>query len=585
MANDTGVKSVMVEFNRPGGSGGSFQIGTRYIRTAGFEIDTNEPTVGISYEDFILSSHALRYSGGTPEEVQHAIQTFQDEAARMFDGIPLEENGLTQIDLVTGAAELWAFPFEAFAFTKPGVVLTRRIRGNFIEDAPWPAVPKILFAHAAVGSDLKQQLVDDHVAALKKALHPWTGGDPDAKTLEKFLVVKEVRTLEQLQAARQEQPFTHIHILGHGILVPFKGPLKAWGMRFGVVGSKGVPPADIAKTLAPIKALPVVVTIAACDSGNQADSALASYSLAQELHRLRVPVVVASQLPLTMPGSVVLTDHFYEPLLLGEDVRKALFAALQALHEAKANAHHDWLSVVAYVRLPETYARVLGRVSLEMALAMFRAARDHADRAIQQRNPNALMVVEELVRARIQDLEELLPNLKEDKDRLECQGLLGSGYKRLAEVLFLRGHSTADQRQELEKALQYYGAAFTASPNMHWQGVQQLALQAALHGEVDPLDYAIVRRVAQRAAEADPKDYWARGTLAELQLLAAFAKQPQDLVAAEKAIGEFKLHVKKREDIDSARFQFERYVGWWIPANEFKTDLGVHAKELAALLA
>ena len=105
-----------------------------------------------------------------------------------------------------------------------------------------------------------------------------------------------------------------------------------------------------------------------------------NYSLAQELHRLGVPVVVASQLPLTMAGSVVMARVFYRYLLEGDDVRRALHAARVALRD-DANAGHDWLSLVGYVRLPpEGYARHLAEFGLRAELGMLDAQQKRADR-------------------------------------------------------------------------------------------------------------------------------------------------------------------------------------------------------------
>lgn len=587
MAQRPGVKSVMVEFNRFGEEGDILQKGTSYIRTTGDDKPACEIKVGLGYREFVRHFYALRYPKGVKaEDVDAALKTLEIEAGNMLGELPVDAEETVQIDLVASAAELWAFPFEAYSRTKRGVVLTRRIRGNFGEHATWPPVPKILFVHAAVGADLKRELVDEHVAALKQALHPWTGG---ADPTNKVLFVRELYSLPNLEKARSEATFTHIHLLAHGIPVDALDgpPLKDWGLRLGPPGTKGTHPKMIADALARRDGvpLPVAVTVASCDSANQSDSAAASWSLAQELHRLGIPVVVASQLPLTTHGSVLLTKHFYEPLLRGEDVRNALDDVRSALHDDK-DAAHDWLSVVAYVRLPETYDDHLDKVALKMELAMLRAAQRRADEVIKQNNLAALKDVEQRVRDRIASLEIRLRDLQDEKDRLECQGLLASAHKRLAELLFLAGRDPAEQRQALETSLKHYSDAFQSNLNMHWQGVQKLSLQAVLHGAFDdPLDYAIVMRGARASLKNDEKDYWPLGTIAELHLLAAFAGQPVDLDQARAAIERFKeLADGKDDDIDSTRRQIVRYVGWWTPRNGFKTDLAEHASALAALL-
>ena len=60
----------------------------------------------------------------------------------------------------------------------------------------------------------------------------------------------------------------------------------AMGLRLGFPEEAGVPPEDIAKVLALDAGVPLVVTLAACDSANQTELTFTNYSLAQELHRL-----------------------------------------------------------------------------------------------------------------------------------------------------------------------------------------------------------------------------------------------------------------------------------------------------------
>ena len=154
--------------------------------------------------------------------------------------------------------------------------------------------------------------------------------------------------------------------------------LTIWGLRLGYEGEHGVPPADVAEALRREKGRPFVVTLAACDSANQVGAVFAVQSVAQELHRCRVPVV-GSQLPLTKTGSLVLVRAFYERLLRGADVRAALHAARVRLR-ADAEAHHGWLSLVGYVRLPpETYAEHLAEVGVRMELRLLDTAQKRAD--------------------------------------------------------------------------------------------------------------------------------------------------------------------------------------------------------------
>lgn len=580
MAKRHGVKSVMVELNRFGEPGAVLQRGTRYIRTSGYDVPACEIEVGISYRDFERSLNTLRYVGATAQEVSDALDTFEREADKMLGDVPEETEKTIQIDLVTGASELWAFPFEACMRAKR-VVLTRRIRGNCHEHVEWPSVPKVLFVHAAISADLPRELIDEHIAGLQDALRPWMDG---ADPIGKLLFVKEIYSLKNLEQARKGD-YTHIHLLAHGISVPVRLESPVWGIRLGPVGAEGVHPDEIAAALSPQNGLPVTITVASCDSANQANAATASWSVAQELHRRGVPVVIASQLPLTTCGSVLLAKHFYEPLLCGEDVRIALDKVREALRN-DPEACHDWLSLVTYVRLPENYEEHLDQVALKMELAMLRAAQRHADEVIRGKDdPSALVEIERRIQKRIDSLATRLQLLKEGKDRLECQGLLASAYKRLAELLFLGKRAHAEQRQALQTALEHYGEAFKSNLHMHWQGVQLLALQAVLHGSVDPIDYAIVMRGAKLSAERDPTDYWPLGTIAELYLIAAIAGLQTNQDEARAALENFKrLAAGNPEAIDTTRRQLRRYVDWWTKANGFQTDLAEQGAALAAFL-
>jgi hypothetical protein len=571
-----GVKSVMVEFNRFGEAGDTFQKGNAYIRTT--PDDRSEIKLGLGYREFNRALYKLRYRGVTQADADAAVETLAREADAIFAGLALPSGtGTLQLEVITNAAELWAFPFEAFARKEDDVVVTRRVRGAFAQRSEWPPVPKILFVHAAIDeSDFPASLVRQHVEALSEALRPWA-----SEPRKELLFVEEVYSLPDLQRVRAGD-YTHIHLLAHGIPVDALDgpPFKDWGVRLGRARTPGVHPAAIADVLAPRKDLPVVVTIATCDSANQSDSAAESYSLAHILHHDGVPVVVASQLPLTMAGSVVLTREFYTPVLQGGDVREALHRARTALR-ADRNAKHDWMSTVAYVRLAETYGDQRDRVALKMEIAMLREAHDRMDAALRAKDAAALAEVETSIRARITTLAEREPNIADDDDHLECRGLLANAYKRLAELLFLANRDPEEQLASLRTALGHYKAAFQSDLNKHWQGVQMLALQAVLDGAFDATDYAIVLRAAQN----DTKDYWHLGTLAELYLLSGFAQKPYDILAATAAVQEFRnLCAGNVDHVDSTRRQLLRYTNWWTPGNQFKTNLGTEAAALAALL-
>src|SRR5262245_7703365 len=243
MATHGDIRCVTIEFLRFGGEEAILGKGNRYIRTAGYDETVSEIEAGLSQKDFIRNLARLRYRKGTePEQANEARKFLATHAANFLpDTLLSSGNGLLQIDVVTKAAELWAFPFEAWLAEHPekldhpdeGVVITRRIRGDFSADSPpWPDIPKVLFVHAPVASDLEQSLIDQHTAALCTALGPWAaGGDPIKKGL---LTVREVWSEEDLKDAVKVQLYSVIHILAHGAEV--RGDVaedRVWGLRLG----------------------------------------------------------------------------------------------------------------------------------------------------------------------------------------------------------------------------------------------------------------------------------------------------------------------------------------------------------------
>lgn len=590
MSNAAHVRPVTVEFHRLGGVARPLEEGDQYIRTTGWDEPAAVTRVGIGHRDFLKNMNRLRYTGATPAQVSEALERLSAVAAQMLpDTPPAFGDETVQLDLVMGAAELWAFPFEAccrggmptFANGQRRVLLTRRIRGEFGEAMPWPATPRVLFVHAPVAADLEKELVEGHIAALEQALRPWKRGNKEDAAL---LTILPVYALADLVQARANQKFTHIHILAHGQGIPDPDvPQEShWGLRLGSPGTPADEPERLADALKPRAGLPVVVTVAACDSGNQADPTLPTRSLAQELHLRGVPLVVASQLPLTKPGSTLLARHFYEPLLRGEDARQALHEVRVTLH-GSPEAGHDWVSLVTYLRLPEGYAAHLEEVGLRTELALLDVAQRRADTLSRDGGTvEQYMEVEDLVRDRIASLERRFRELQTHKAALrhECQGLLASAHKRRAELLFMVAALGGDQaperleasRRALDASLEHYRASFHSSIDRHWEGVQQLALEAALRGLIPPSDWTTVLRGAELSRDRSEKEIWALGTLAEVHLLAPFAGRARDLGPARDALALLKARALAAADefpIASTRRQLARYVEWWTKANDF----------------
>ena len=598
------IRPVMVELHRFG-TADALRAPGSYILTTGFDDPAEEINFSLSARDFKSSLTDLRYAKRSTAVAGKAIARLSQEASRVVKNVAVMPGEIVQIDFVAGANELWAFPFEAclnegvpmFANAERAVVFTRRVRGRFVDQKfVWPAQPSVLFAHAAIDFDLKADLIERHTKALEAALEPWAAGK---KIDEKLLVVKElgsVDDLTKLLAERRADPkksdFTHVHLLAHGKAYRDEAIREdAWGTRLGKKDAPAVKPLELAKLLEPVNGLPVVVTLASCDSANAEDSAMGNDSVAQELHRCGVPVVVGSQLPLTQEGSVLLAEHFYAPLMLGEDVRVALHTARTALYQNSKTAHHDWLSMVGYVRLPEGYADRLTETKLRTELALLKAVQSEIDALILAPDETGIAGAEAKLNERIESLEQQLQDLPADEIALrqECEGLLASAHKRLAEMYFRCGRP-AQVRPQLDFALEHYRRGFKLDIHNHWLGAQQLALEAVLNGRFsNPTHWPAVMLGAQFDVETKPTEYWALGTLAEIQFLGHFAGQAADPAAVGEALA--KLRERAGADpyaIESTRRQFARYVDWWTCDHDFFpncSDLREQATAIVALLA
>src|SRR5215467_4005522 len=109
------ISCEMVEFHRFGGERTQLlSPDNEYIRTAGYDEPASAVRSCVDQERSLDLLYALRYQTGvTPDQVQDAQAELGHCATRFLPSLPATGGRLVQIDLVTNAAELWAFPFEA----------------------------------------------------------------------------------------------------------------------------------------------------------------------------------------------------------------------------------------------------------------------------------------------------------------------------------------------------------------------------------------------------------------------------------------------------------------------------------------
>jgi len=618
------MRSLLLEFLRLNNlKTGIWREGDPYLVAAGSEYPVRQFASPLEHESFLKLIIALRYEKDAQTRAT-ALKQIGEIAANL-----LATNSLTeissgpfplQLDLVVNPAEVAALPFEAatdregrplFARNDPAVVLTRRVRHTFAENrARWPATPRFLYAWASLSepTDVPSQ---EHERALRAVLEPWIpmgrGTGTTAASDDVLTILAEV-TLEKLteacrKAVEKKKPFTHVHLLAHGVPVG-EAPSQHFGigLRTEEGGVPEVTPEELGKALAPLVGHTVVVTLATCDAANLTNTITSKRSIAHELHELGFPIVVASQFPFTKPGSTLMVETFYKALLGGKDVRVALHNARVALYESRDKTGHDWASLVGYARLPEGYADHLVDVGLECVLASLRTMQGWSDELVKQGN-KALASFDEVAKqlqARIEKLEESLQEAETAGRRGaldENLGLLGSAEKRLAELCFVcagLGDAAPWQplmRRALERSRNWYRRGSESNLSHHWTAVQSLSLDAVLDGRIaDPGRwYAAVTAAKIDQRNAKPSAViWALGSLIELYLLAPLARQSPPVDSARNALAEMKALVREQPGgdtfpLESTERQLRRYVQWWTTANGFfpgTTDLATAAGKL-----
>ena len=278
---------------------------------------------------------------------------------------------LTHLRMVTSAGELALLPFELskgpvgsggigddWLLLQPDrpVCLTRHVRG-VMRATSWPLEPRILFVS---GHDVP---LDAHLDVFERVLEPYRSDrlqrvdDLPRHWTSKHLTVIEEATLDEVRTAASAG-FTHVHVLAHGAEIELRR-----SSRYGLaLGDRVVTGADLALALASSigdrRHLPSVVTLASCDSAAQGSVTSPGGSVAHDLHASGIPLVVASQFPISEQASIPFTETFYRGQLAGEhplvsitDVRREL--------ATEFSDEHAWASVVVYEALPRNFNRKL----------------------------------------------------------------------------------------------------------------------------------------------------------------------------------------------------------------------------------
>lgn len=608
---------------------------------------------------------ALQRLRDTGEGRREALRTLEEITATMggilaqIPGLIAELNnsgadaGVTQLRLVLSANELAMLPFEVAAGSPglPGagqplslqatipLCITREVRKPDSYHAHWPRQCRVLIAATDLPS-LPPVPLAAHVLAIRRAVDPWVQANADTddsasaadgieQRLGQHMVLLTEASPRRISEAlaTANPPFSHVHLLAHGDLLP----ARRGQQRFGIAlhddaDSRRVDVIDgvrLAMILRPVQtggngklATPSVVTLATCDSGNVGDVISTGASLAHELHRAGIPLVIASQFPLSFAGSVQLARLMYGPLLRGEDPREVLYDVRRQLR-ALVPMHHDWAGTVVYSALPADLPDQLREVRFERGRAAIAAAMSHLDALSRsmsahytQRDFGSAVDDEALVRdyatvlQRFETARKMLTRELDDPvaSTAAIHGLLAGAEKRVADALHRLsqrsgrrtkpsrashparvGDSEIDWKKHLQRAILHYSDCFDSDSSGSWALVQKLALQWAdgIPIDLDAWELAWLMS-AREVDEPVPDSVWALNNLIELAVLASrMPPKPARVRGAPARIADFVARLLERTrpddlDVHSLRRQLLRYMEGFLMGPE-----GDPARELA----
>ncbi|AUX42426.1 uncharacterized protein SOCE26_038580 [Sorangium cellulosum] len=267
----------------------------------------------------------------------------------------LAEGGRVGIAIRSAAAELYALPWE---------LVGRRATGQHLGELPsvllryeWPDTKtaprapdpppehgRILFAWSAAGGNVPAK---EHLDAIRRAAK--AGYYPFD---EDRCVIPHASLQRLQQALRASGPPVHVvHLLCHGGRVP--SDTEAYGLVLDGPADGGGPEivdaGALRQALAEHAGSIRLVVIAACQGADPGAIGGHLGSVAQALHRIGIPAVIASRFPLSAAGSIALADALHATLLGGlGSLEDAFLAARQRLAEQPQES--DWASLQLYAR-------------------------------------------------------------------------------------------------------------------------------------------------------------------------------------------------------------------------------------------
>lgn len=586
----------------------------------------------------------LRYPDDVEEDQslrQASLRTLGEHLGGVLNQVPglpglfsdvQDPTQVINLRFVLSAAELALLPFELAKLpsgtgksseeflalsSAARVCITRKARWISNDGLCWSGVetPRVLFI---VGLDITPELAARHRQALENALRPWDG---EIMELSPHSKDESLRPTVQGIGAALKKGCQFVHILAHGAETQTTETVQTGLLLPGEDVDEGDASFDVLtgdRFVCLLRALPSeidrpsCIVIASCDSAMGGDLMVPGGAFGLRVHEANIPLVVASQFPLTTASSVLLTEGFYADVFWGEHPLEVLARNRSMLYARFADTH-DWASIVAYDGLPADMEEQLLSIRYSRSKACFARALRTVGQFLAPVGEGGATVEhrpsEDAVTRALEDAEKALASVPaEPRYDSECLGLRASHQKHLSELAYRQGQFQ-QAHAHLDKALMYYrqGARrFLAADTVqlhatfHWFHTQAVCLSCLLHGgygaQGNDTEWHMAAYSAQVELESSEAPFWAHSTLAELWFLRLLQEQSQQIAEFE---AKAKHHVKELGDLvgpeheaatNTAR-QFRRYADTWL-SRHFADKLELvrptacdHAQDVALELA
>jgi beta-lactamase superfamily II metal-dependent hydrolase len=617
MGEDIQIRLVHVEFLRPGPPHNQLLSPlTQYLAIAG---DSGAGVVTVQHEqaEFSRRLKELRYESGDPEDRRAMLHTTGVEMGKILGAVPGLPGALTndpnqpgtliQLRITLSASELATLPFELAKSpvsatstaenwlsiqTRPPVCVTRNIRTVSPEGVVWPDEPRVLFIAGDPDNVPYQEHRDVLLAAIRPFRYPGRDDsdpspDDPRQQFGDSLTILVNPTLTEVFRECRDTAYTHVHILTHGDLSETSRDSYGLVLRGADDSSEVVSGEQFASALTSVGRgrihRPTVVTVASCDSGNVGTLIMPGASFAHALHQAGIPLVVASQFPLSKEGSVPLVTTLYEGLLWGRNPLVLLQQLRAELHARYTASWHDWASLVVYEALPQALPDQLETLRYHQTKRAINAVLERIDNAVRDgaKQPASLQELYDSVESKVGRLP------VNGQYAAECIGIRASSRKRLAQAAFTlsgRIKGWQDPYELLDEAyLDYERAAkgllvidegqAQRVATLHWVLIQVESLALVLGKDAEEGQWPAARLSAQLYLDHPVTEQraFAHGSLAELCLIRLgdpSLTEEQRKEFSDRAVQHIRelarLYPRRDEfPVKSTRRQFERYVDWW----------------------